>query len=191
MSRYFRSLFANREQKRYLCYMKAHFGMRPHDIVILLKILSTSTQNWQYRDLASGLHISVSEIAESLNRSHIAGLVDESRRRVNRRSLLEFIQYGLHYVFPVVPGTLVTGIPTAHSQTFFKAKFASEIDYVWPDENGWARGLAITPLHKGVPAAVQKDESLHSWLAAIDIIRVGKTRELKMAIDLLQHDIKL
>ena len=164
--------------------------MRPHDIVILLKAITFREDNWQYRDLASTLYISVSEISESLHRSQIAGLVDASRKSVNKRSLLEFIEYGLHYVFPVVPGTMVTGIPTAHSQKFFKGHIQSDLEYVWPDEKGWARGLAITPLHKGVPAAAQLDEIFYSWLAAIDVIRVGRTRELKLALDLLHHDIK-
>ena len=98
--------------------MKAHNGMRPQDIVVLLKILTSEKEAWQYRDLSSKLFISTGEIAESLNRSQIAGLVDESRRRVHRESLMEFITYGLQYVFPVVPGTMVTGMPTTHSHPF-------------------------------------------------------------------------
>ncbi|HEU4554675.1 MAG TPA: hypothetical protein VFS25_17645 [Chitinophaga sp.] len=168
--------------------MKAHNGMRPQDIVILLKILSIEL-NWQYRDLATDLFISVSEISESLSRSHIAGLVDESRRRVYRQSLMEFIEHGLHYVFPQLPGTMVTGMPTAHSHTFFKAHFAAELNYVWPDEKGWIRGLSITPLHKGVPEAAKKDEQLYKWLAAIDIIRVGRIREVQFALDMLKKEI--
>lgn len=163
--------------------------MRPHDIVILLKILSTSQLNWQYRDISVDLGISVSEISESLNRSHIAGLVDESRRKVYRQSLMEFIEHGLHYVFPQVPGTMVTGVPTAHSHAFFKVHFSGEYDYVWPDAEGWIRGLSINPLHKGVPEAAKKDERLYKWLAAIDIIRVGRVREIQMALAELKKDI--
>jgi predicted transcriptional regulator len=59
--------------------MKVHNGMRPQDIVILLKLLSIKRTDWQYRDLATDLFISVSEVSASLTRSHIAGLVDESR----------------------------------------------------------------------------------------------------------------
>ena len=70
--------------------MKAHNGMRSQDIVILLKIL-TINKDWQYRDLSSTLFMSLSEVSESLNRSFLAGLIDESRKRVFRQSLLEFI----------------------------------------------------------------------------------------------------
>jgi hypothetical protein len=169
--------------------MKAHNGMRPQDIVILLKILTTANLNWQYRDLSSSLLVSISEISESLNRSHLAGLSDESRKKVYRKSLMEFLEHGLRYVFPQQPGTMVTGVPTAHSHEFFSSKIIADLNYVWPDENGWARGLAVNPLFKTVPKAVRLDEELYLLLAAIDIIRVGRTRELKMALDLLKSRI--
>jgi hypothetical protein len=169
--------------------MKSHNGMRPQDIVILLKTITISKTNWQYRDLAADLSISISEISESLHRSHIAGLVDESRRRVHRQSLMEFIEHGLHYVFPQIPGTMVAGVPTAHAHPFFKEHFDTEINYVWPDDNGSIRGLAIAPLHKGVTAAVRKDEKLHKLLACIDVIRIGRVREVKFAIKELKKEI--
>jgi len=156
--------------------------MRPQDVVILLKILTIKEPNWQYRDLASSLSISVSEISESLNRSHMAGLVDEKRRRVHRRCLMEFIEHGLHYVFPQAPGSMVTGIPTAHSHNFYAERFASELQYVWPADDGNLRGLSIHPLYKSVVKAVKQDEELYKMLAGIDIIRVGRVREMKLAI---------
>ncbi len=163
--------------------------MRPQDIVILLKILLLKEANWQYRDLASSLCLSISEVSESLSRSHMAGLIDESKRRVFCQSLMEFLEHGVRYVFPQIPGTMVTGVPTAHSQEFFKAKFPAELEYVWPDVMGEVRGLAITPLYKGVSKAVQKDEELHRLLAAVDILRVGRAREIKVAIKELQKVI--
>lgn len=169
--------------------MKAHNGMRPQDIMILLKILTASTSDWQYRDPAASLSVSTSEVSESLHRSHIARLIDESKRKVYRQSLMEFIRYGLQYVFPQVPGTMVTGIPTAHSHPFYARLFKSEMNYAWPDENGNTRGLAIQPLYPTVVKAVKHDELLYKLLASIDIIRVGRTRELKVAIDELQKII--
>lgn len=175
--------------KHYICQMKAHNGMRPQDIVILLKILINTKLDWQYRDLSHALFISISEISESLNRSHLAGLIDESRRKVYKQSLMEFLEHGLHYVFPQQPGTMVTGVPTAHSHSYFSARLISELNYAWPDENGWIRGLSISPLYKKVPKAIQNDEELYLLLAAIDIIRVGRTRELKLALDVLKSRI--
>jgi hypothetical protein len=169
--------------------MKTHNGMRPQDVVILLKILTTKETSWQYRDLAASLKLSVSEISESLNRSHLAGLVDETKRKVRRQSLMEFIEHGLHYVFPQLPGRLVTGVPTAHSHPFYSKKLVSDMHYVWPDVEGPVQGLSIQPLYKTVTNAIEKDELLYKMLASIDIIRVGNTRELKMALQELHKDI--
>ena len=163
--------------------------MRPQDIVILLKILTITEQVWQYRDLSATLYMSISEISESLNRSHIAGLISEDKRKVHRQSLMEFIQYGLHYVFPQMPGPLVTGTATAHSHPFYSKRFVSEMNYVWPYHNGVMRGLSIQPLYANVPRAVEKDAQLYKLLASIDIIRVGRTRELKVALEELRKSI--
>jgi hypothetical protein len=169
--------------------MKIHNGMRPQDVVILLKILTNDGARWQYRDLAASLSISVSEVSESLNRSHIAGLIDETKKKVRRQSLMEFIEHGLHYVFPQLPGRLVTGVPTAHSHPFFIKKLVSDMNYVWPDPDGSVKGLAIQPLHRSVTKAIQKDDLLYRLLASIDIIRVGNTRELKLALQELNKII--
>jgi hypothetical protein len=163
--------------------------MRPQDIVILLKLLTIEKADWQYRELSSSLFISTSEVSESLKRSQLAGLIDSSRKKVYRQNLMEFIEHGLHYVFPQQPGSMVTGIATAHSHPFYQSLFISDVNYVWEDENGTMRGLAIEPLYKGVVRAVKKDEALYKILASIDIIRVGKTRELKAARQELQNAI--
>ncbi len=163
--------------------------MRPQDIVILLKIVSLGNRPWQQRDLATGLDISVSEISVSLNRSHIAGLIDGAKKNAHRQALFEFLQYGLRYVFPEVPGSIVIGVPTAHSHPYFRDKFVSKENYVWPDENGEIRGQSIEPLHPGVPGAVVKDQVLYKLLASVDILRVGRKREIEAAKELLKRII--
>lgn len=169
--------------------MMGHHGMRPQDIVILLKIISTGHRPWQQRHLATELGISVSEISVSLNRSQIAGLVDGTKKRVHRQALLEFLQHGVRYVFPEMPGSVVIGMPTAHSHPYFQEKFISVDKYVWPDSNGQVRGQAIDPLHPGVPGAAVKDPVLYQLLASVDILRVGKKREIEMASALLKKMI--
>ena len=155
--------------------------MRPKDIVILLKIISLHTPGWQNKQLADELYISASEVSESLNRSAHAGLLSDDKTKVYTNALFEFIQYGLHYVFPAAPGAMVNGVYTAHSHPFIKKQFTSEIDYVWPYEKGRVRGLAIEPLYDSVPKAVQADKQLYAMLALIDIFRVGRVREIKFA----------
>jgi len=183
------SRFENKEQYCYICFMRNHNGMRPLDIVVLMKLIALKDNPWQYRDLSASLFISISEISASLNRSRIAGLVDSGRKKVRRSSLMEFIQYGLQYVFPQLPGPIVNGIETAHSHPFYKQYFSSDLPFVWPEVNGKARGQSIEPLHKGVVKAVQEDKDLYKLLASIDILRVGKVREKNKAIDELKKYI--
>lgn len=163
--------------------------MRPQDIVILLKILSYEEKPWQYRDLSAALSISISEVSESLNRSSLAGLIDQERREVFRESLMEFIQFGLPYVFPQSPGPVVTGIATAHSHPFYKSKFVTEANYVWASADGDLRGQAIEPLYKGAVKAAQEDPLLYKMLVSIDIIRVGRSREVNQAVQELKNSI--
>lgn len=169
--------------------MRTHNGMRPLDVVVLMKIIALKNNQWQYRDLASSLKISISEIGQSLNRSAIAGLIDSHKKNVRRIALMEFVQYGLHYVFPQIPGALVNGVATAHSHPFYKKRFSAEVPFVWPSVNGDIRGQAIEPLHKGVVEAVKTDEDLYKLLASIDILRVGKVREINLALDELKKQI--
>jgi len=56
--------------------MKKHNGMRPQDIVVLLKIIALGHDNWYNSQLAQSLKISLSEISEVLNRCRIAGLIE-------------------------------------------------------------------------------------------------------------------
>lgn len=167
--------------------MKLHNGMRPQDIVILLKIISKGSDEWLNKDLSDELFISAAEVSDSLRRSGIAGLIDiERRKKVRRQSLMEFLQYGIRYVFPVQPGTLVNGMPTAHSHSFMKKYFDSEWNYVWPEVRGYERGLSIEPFYKNQVSAAKEDADLYLMLALIDVIRVGRVRETNVAIEELK-----
>jgi predicted transcriptional regulator len=97
--------------------------MRPQDIVILLKIIALTEDIWQLKDLARQLFISPSEISESLNRSYQAGLIDYEKKNVSPQSLMEFLQYGLPYVFLQHPDATVKGIPIAHSHPLHASVF--------------------------------------------------------------------
>ncbi len=163
--------------------------MRPQDIAILLKIIAIGRQSWQLKDLAATLYISASEVSESLNRSYLAGLVDYDKKKVNRQSLMEFLQHGLRYVFPLQPGGLANGIPTAHTHPYMKEFFKSDLIYVWPDLHGKSRGLVVEPLYAKQVEAVKQDEKLYKLLALIDVIRVGRRREINIAVSELSKII--
>jgi predicted transcriptional regulator len=163
--------------------MRKHNGMRPQDIVILLKMISLNKAGLQLKEIAQSLHISSSEVTESLNRSYFAGLVDYNKKKVNRQSLFEFLQHGLHYVFPVHPGGMTNGIATAHSHPYLRKKFDSDLLYVWTDIHGKERGLSIEPLYQKQILAVKEDDELYKLLALTDVIRVGRRREINVAVN--------
>ncbi len=166
--------------------MTKHNGMRPQDVVVLCKIALSGTSEWKISDLAYSLKISASEISEVLNRCRIAGLIDEKKKKVHINSFKEFLSYGLKYGFPVEPGSTVRGVPTAHSALPVSAFISGGDVYVWPYADGNSRGQAIQPLYKTVPEIIQQDNLLYELLAIIDTIRVGRAREVKIAIEELE-----
>jgi DNA-binding MarR family transcriptional regulator len=169
--------------------MRKHNGMRPQDIVILLAIISYGKKDWLMKDLAISLYISQSEVSESLHRSQVAGLIDYNKHRVNRNALYEFLEFGLAYVFPVQPGPVASGMPTAHSHPVFKNKIISEQFYVWPEPGGSVRGFAVEPLYNKQAKAVKENSELYKLLAMVDVLRVGNRREIKFAKDILAKSI--
>lgn len=147
-------------------------------------------QPWKQLDLARELGLSQTEIGDSLNRNRLAGLVDAEKRRPMLRALLDFLVHGLKYVFPVEPGRIVRGMPTAHSAPpLSKVMAESEERFVWPDEEGEMRGQAIEPLYPSVPQAARRDQKLYELLALCDALRVGRAREQKLAREELERRI--
>lgn len=160
---------------------RRHKGMRPQDIVILIKILTIQEENWQFKDLATSLFISNSEISESLERSAYADLIDFDRRNILRGNLLDFLIHGMKYVFPVQPGMMTRGIPTAHSHPYMKTFITSDHAYVWSSSSGSIVGQSIEPFYANQVKAIEQDKELYRLLAFLDVIRVGKLREKNIA----------
>ncbi len=172
--------------------MKKHKGMRPQDIVVLLKILSWPNDNWRLMDIAQAVKISQSEVSEALNRNAFAGLLDRSKRHINKKSFYEFLVSGLKYVFPVQPGQVVRGVKTAHSAPPVSKYMADSKDiYVWPSIYGNSRGQSIEPLYKTIPDAIQNDHNFYEYLALVDTLRVGKTREVNIAREELKKKLNV
>jgi len=163
--------------------------MKPQDIVILLKILAIENESWQQIPLAQSLKMSQSEISQSLNRSKYADLLDVNGRKVMRLALMEFLQYGIAYVFPQKPGPVTRGLPTAHSAPPLIYEIESNEVYVWPSATGRVRGQSILPLYPSVTDVVKNDEILYELLALVDAVRVGRAREKNLAIKELKKRI--
>jgi predicted transcriptional regulator len=189
------SLFAIRESriKVLSCQkyriMKKHSGMRPHDIAVLLKIATKGGGDWLMKDLSYELGISASEISESMNRSVIAGLIAPDKKRLMKAALLDFLEFGLRYVYPQQAGALVRGFPTAHSAPPLNEIIVSEEQFVWPFAGGKVRGQAVEPLHPKLPEASLKDPDFYQMMALCDALRVGKVREKNIAMEELKKRI--
>lgn len=169
--------------------MRKHNGMRPQDIVILLKLISIEGKSLNISELSHSLFLSLSEVSQSLNRSQIANLIDYDKKNVFRQNLMEFIEHGAKYVFPSRPGSMIRGMPTAHSHPFMEKKINGDIPYVWPDNQGNEIGLELLPFYEKQTDAARQDEKLYKLLALVDVLRIGKVREIKLAVPELKKMI--
>jgi len=164
--------------------------MRPQDVVILLKLSLMNREDLLFADISKSLSISASEVSESLERSRMARLVSEDKRELYRASFIEFLVSGLKYVFPASPGAITRGLATAHTAPPLNSIIISQNDlFVWPTPIGTTRGQSIVPLYKTVPEAAMKDVNLYELLALADAIRVGRAREVNIAIEELKKRI--
>lgn len=183
-------IFAFRETQK--CgLMQKHNGMRPQDIVVLLKMLVYGDKRWTLMEISKELQISLSEISVALERNRIAGLVNQSKRKVNTLALRDFLIYGLKYIFPPQIGTAVRGISTAHSASPIREHITIGNDnYVWPYYKGTKRGFSIAPLYENIPKFIENDPGLYEYLVIVDALRVGKAREIEIAIEELDKRIR-
>ncbi len=164
--------------------MRPFNGIKPQDIVILLKLVLLRDKPWRHIDLANALGLSQPEISFALDRCKTAGFIDSAKKKVMRSALLEFLEHGIRYVFPARPGPIFRGVPTAHSAPPLSGTIvASDEDiYVWPWDDGTIRGQEIKPLYFNAPLAAEKDRELYELLALVDAIRAGRAREKIIAI---------
>ena len=169
--------------------MKKHSGMRPQDIVILLKISTLQASTWFMKDIAYELYISAGEVSESINRSVIAGFLASDKKTLMKQALLEFLQHGIKYVFPQRPGAVVRGIATAYSAAPLSNVIQSNEPIVWSYAEGDMRGQSIEPLYPSVPKACLRDPKLYEVLTLVEALRIGRVREQKLAIEELRNRI--
>ena len=165
--------------------------LKPQDILLLLKIVSHDKEDWLQKPMSESLGLSQSEISESVARCKYAGFLDPKGKTVMKSALMDFLAYGLRYVFPQKPGAIVRGIPTAHSASPLDEKIQSDENFVWPYAKGHMRGQSIIPLYPSIPHAVLNDKKLHELLALSDALRVGRNREKELAITELKKRFKI
>ena len=157
--------------------------MRPQDVVILLKMATLKDRAWTFAQIAASLQISESEVSYAMERNKIAGLVSPSKKNINKLALREFLIYGIGYVFPPQAGYSVRGIATAHSAPPVNQYVTEGVDnYVWKYYKGTRRGNSIVPLYDKIPRIVENQPELYELLTIVDTLRIGKKREVEIAI---------
>jgi hypothetical protein len=158
--------------------------LKPHDIVVLLKLLNTGNKRPSYAQLAVDLYMSPSEVHASIRRARASRLIHgpELGDRVNAKALEEFLVHGIRYAFPPEKGGMTRGMPTASAAEPLSRKMTQEEPVpVWPFEQGSKRGYAFLPLYKKAPQAALKDQELYQLLALVDALRDGSARERELA----------
>lgn len=171
---------------------RARQGLKPQDILVLLKLLALEGKPRRLVDLAMELGLAQSEVSASLERARRSGLINAQKKELIRSALEEFLIHGLKYSFPAEIGMLARGIPTSHSAPPLAEKIVSNEDdqYVWPHPDGSLRGQAVSPLCQWAPEAARKDPRLHELLALVDALRVGRARERMLAAEELRRRLR-
>ena len=164
--------------------------LQPLDLLVSLKLVALNDGAiFSLEELARELFISPSSVSRSTARATDAGLLSVGRKP-KRKALLEFVLYGVPYVYYVKPGETTRGMPTAHAAPPLSNIIGGGEVPVWPYPLGEVRGHAVAPLHKSVPAAARRDSRLYELLALVDALRIGRARERRLAAEELRCRIE-
>ncbi len=171
--------------------------LKPQDVLVVLKLFVGSekaTGEKTYSELASELGMSASEVHAAVRRASEAGLLDlsdQEKRHVLSRALYDYLVHGVPRSFPVKPGPIVHGMPTAHAAPPLSSsiKMGDSLPPVWADADGTTRGYELMPLYKSVPKAARNDSRLYELLALVDALRAGRARERRAAATELRNQL--
>jgi len=163
--------------------------MKSQDIAILLWIELQNETPLQ-KDIAAGLIISNSEVSESLERSRMTGLLSDCKTRVMMAPLLEFIEYGIQYVFPALPGPIGNGIRVRLDQTSSLSR-GSDIPFVWRHSSDQIMGQTIQPLYPSIPKAVTAQPVFHNIIGLVDMIRIGDLSSRDKLVRMLKRALNI
>jgi DNA-binding Lrp family transcriptional regulator len=165
--------------------------MLPQDFVIALK-LAVSRRAYTYAELAREVGMSASQVHGAVERADRSGFVRKDTMAPVIPNILEFALHGAKYLFPPEHLPEQRGIPTAHSAPPLNDRIRSGSLLVWPYPEGDVRGEGLRPIHKSVPFASRQDEKFYQALALLDALRAGRSREQRLAgqllTELLQND---
>jgi hypothetical protein len=159
--------------------------LKPVDIVIALRLARAPEA--KYEELSADVGVSASWAHASVARLQAAGLLRPGSRSVNRLALREFLEHGVRYAFPGASGVESQGVPTAHSGPPLANHVVAEDTVVWPSVSGQAVGRAVAPLYDRAVELPERCPSLYEDLTLVDALRVGRSRERKLAMKELEQ----
>lgn len=166
-------------------------ALHPLDVAVALHLVDEPERS--YAGLAEDLGLSSSTVHESVARLLNAGLIrrdPERERVVNRHALLEFLEHGVKYAFPAVPGARVRGVATAHAGPVLRDAIIAEDAFVWPSADGESIGPSVEPLLPKAALLSKTQPAFYAILSAVDALRVGRARERNLAMNFLKHFIQ-
>lgn len=162
------------------------------DIAVILAAGLAEAQGWTYSSLGERMSLSASQVHRAVVRCKAARLMSPSGREVNADPLLELFEHGFRWVFYPELKPVARGVPTAHSSPVM----ASHVDargagaMVWPSPLGDVRGQGVAPLYGGAPELVRLWPELYDILTLLDVLRLGRRREVSVALGLLHQKVR-
>jgi hypothetical protein len=171
--------------------------LRSADVLICCKLFSfaCSKQSWSYPRLAAEVGLSSAGVYGSVRRCREAGLLggegggSNGDIKVVKAKLVELLTKGVPAMFFAKRGEIALGLSTALGaapcdQLAEKLGWKPDpLPLVWPHPKGTTRGETLYPLHGKVPEAAMKDVLVYELLALVDVIRVGGSKERKLATE--------
>lgn len=169
---------------------RKQWTLKPQDLAVALKLLLLRGEKISFAALAKAMRLSPYEAHAAVQRLAAARLVvaGAEGNELARGALKEFLVHGARFAFPPVVGEPTIGVPTAHGAPPLDAHFAGGGDRppVWPHPQGTASGNVLLPLYPKLPEAALADPELYELLALFDALRIGRARERRMAIELIE-----
>ena len=186
-----------------LVLLRLAVGPRPGHVENLIKTRGTTLMerkewgdNASYlitrlaqNELAEEVGISTAEANHSVSRCSVLLNPDFT---VRQEPFLDLLLYGIPYFIPAQKGAPVAGVPTAWGCALMQAHYAKLGDAppVWPSESGEVRGMSVSPIYKSAPYVSRDHSRMYLGLAAIDLIRLGRARDVEVAMRVLRSLIQ-
>jgi len=160
-------------------------ALKPQDVAVVLKLCAYGSRRPPYSRIASDLSMSQSEVHAAVKRLEASHLLHGPglSQKPNLSAIEEFLVHGLKYSFPAERGEPTRGIPTSYAAEPLRRMITQGRDLppVWPFVAGSERGVAFEPLYRLAPEAALRDPLFYEYLALADALRDGRTRERKLA----------